>query len=133
VLAIGLDICEIKRFNSLKDNKTFIERISTEKEILNSLKLKNKAKYYSLIFCIKEAFAKALKCGIGKELSFKDIEVIINYNNKPEIKIINKDKEILTGLCDNFISLTASSCREYNVASVIIKKKLRKVTNEITL
>lgn len=122
MLLIGFDICQINRFNFLNENEGFIRKISTDNEIKSSLKFTNKKKFFSSLFSSKEAFAKALKCGFGKELSFNDIEILNNIENKPEIRILNKNKKILKDIQEKNIFLTQSSCREYSVSSVIIYK-----------
>jgi holo-[acyl-carrier protein] synthase len=122
VLLVGFDICKINRFDFFNNNNAFAKKISTDNEIKSSLKFTNKKKFFSSLFASKEAFAKALKCGFGKELSFNDIEILNNMENKPEIKILNKNKKILNNLQEKNIFLTQSSCREYSVASVIIYK-----------
>jgi holo-[acyl-carrier protein] synthase len=54
-----------------------------QNEILIAKKPETIAGFWS----VKEAFSKALGCGIGKELNFTDIEVYKDEKNAPYIKI----------------------------------------------
>lgn len=88
---IGCDLCNPKRIERAykKFGMKFLRRILRENEI-EDLKSKPKNLFHRLAarFAAKEAFSKALKTGIGKKLSFKDIEVARNpENNSPEIKL----------------------------------------------
>ncbi len=123
MLLTGMDLCTINRFEELKDNESFLKRVYTGDEIKRCENIKNRMKYFALIFCVKEAFAKALKCGLGRELSFTDIEVALNDYKRPGIKFINRDKMILKGLNENGVFLSVGSCREYAAASVIIYRE----------
>jgi holo-[acyl-carrier protein] synthase len=88
---IGCDLCNPKRIEKAykKFGLKFLRRILRESEI-EDLKSRPKNLIYRLSarFAAKEAFAKALKTGIGKKLSFHDIEIYRNpENNSPEIKL----------------------------------------------
>ena len=83
MIKIGIDIVVIKRIEELI-NKFGIENL----KFLNKDELySSKAQTIAGIFASKEAFSKALGCGIGKEFSFKDISILKNKKGKPYIKI----------------------------------------------
>ena len=87
IIGNGVDIVENKRINKLIDNKKFIKRIFTNKEIRFSKNIKNKTNYYAKRFAAKEAFVKALGTGFRNNINFSDIEVINNKLGKPKINI----------------------------------------------
>jgi len=99
ILGIGTDILSklrIYKFNSQKMSG-FSCRVLTpsELEIYNSKKQDNldKGKDYLIKrFAGKEAISKALGCGIGKELSFQDIEILNDELGAPKAKIIGRDE-----------------------------------------
>jgi holo-[acyl-carrier protein] synthase len=88
IIKIGIDICSIKRFE--KDNKNkelkFLNRFLNEEEI----KLIKRTETIAGFWAVKEATAKALGCGIGKELSFYDIKIFKDNKNAPFIKFSKK-------------------------------------------
>ena len=87
IIGNGVDIVENKRINKLIDDKKFIKRVFTDKEIRFSKNIKNKTNYYAKRFAAKEAFVKALGTGFRNNINFSDIEVINNKLGKPKINI----------------------------------------------
>lgn len=115
ISGIGIDIIELDRIKALTKRKPeFAKRILTEKELFHYQKLKEnrQIEYLAGRFAAKEAFSKAMGTGIGKSLSFQDIEVGKNNEGKPYIA-----KPICKGV---HVSITHS--REYACAQVIIEK-----------
>jgi holo-[acyl-carrier protein] synthase len=106
---IGIDLIEIERIKKASQNKNFLKRIFTEKEISYCLNKKNKYQHLAVRFAAKEAFKKA----IDKNISFKEIEVI-KENNKPKIEILNKKFK------NKKIFLSLSHTQKYAVAVVIV-------------
>ena len=90
IIGNGVDIVENKRINKLIDNRKFIKRVFTNKEIRSSKNIKNKTNYYAKRFAAKEAFVKALGTGFRNNINFSDIEVINNKLGKPKINISKK-------------------------------------------
>ena len=97
---IGVDLCCPKRIEKVYKNfgKKFLRRIFTEKEIGDMEKSLNK-KYGSFHriagrFAAKEAISKAMGTGIGKDLSFLDIEITHDKNGAPKVSLKNSDKKV---------------------------------------
>ena len=80
----GVDIIEISRIEKSLTNEKFIERIFTKKEqeYCNSRK-QMAVSSYAARFAAKEAFSKAMGTGIGREVTFQDLEILPNKRNKP--------------------------------------------------
>ena len=124
----GIDILHIERIKNIynKYNHKFLNKFFTLKEIKYCTK-NNIINFNSLAkrFAAKEAFAKALGCGIGK-INFKDIEILNNELKEPYITINIKIKDyikITYNYSDFNISLSLSDDKEYCVASVVIHMK----------
>lgn len=86
IQGIGLDVVEIERIMlAHKRTSKFKERILTTRELKKCATLTEgrQLEFLAGRFAAKEAFAKALGTGIGKECSFKDIEVLPNEVGKP--------------------------------------------------
>lgn len=114
IIGIGIDIVEIGRIKQMLDKQSkFVQRILTDKEqeALQSLTGDRKAEYLAGRFAAKEAYAKAVGTGIGKELSFQDIEIKKDENGKP---FIVKPKQ-------SGVHLSISHSKEYAVAQVVIE------------
>lgn len=114
IKGIGVDITELDRMETLINRQPRLkERILTESEILIFEKLngRRKVEYFAGRFAAKEAFSKANGTGIGKYLSFLDIEIISDDKGKPVIS-----KPFSKG-----VHLSISHSRDYAVAQVVIE------------
>jgi holo-[acyl-carrier protein] synthase len=112
---IGLDIVEIQRIQMIMIRQPkFVDRILTnqEKERFERLAGHRQIEFLAGRYAAKEAYSKARGTGIGKKLSFLDIEVENDENGKPFIR-----KPERKGV---YLSITHSA--EYAVAQVIIEK-----------
>jgi holo-[acyl-carrier protein] synthase len=114
IKGIGVDITELDRMETLINRQPRLkERILTESEILIFEKLngRRKVEYFAGRFAAKEAFSKANGTGIGKHLSFLDIEITSDDKGKPVIS-----KPFSEG-----VHLSISHSRDYAVAQVVIE------------
>jgi len=84
-MKIGTDIIAIKRLE--KSLEKFGDRF--KEKYLNASEIKRTKKLESLagLWAAKEAIAKALGCGIGKDLSFHDIEIIKDAQGAPLFRL----------------------------------------------
>ena len=87
-MKIGTDITVVSRIEKSfnKFGKKFLDRFLDESEQNLSKKIESIAGYWAS----KEAIAKALGCGIGKELSFLDIIIYKDAKNAPHFKLTPK-------------------------------------------
>ncbi len=115
ISGIGIDIIEIARIQELAAKQSkFVDRILTlnEKKKYDELPAGRKAEFLAGRFAAKEAFSKACGTGIGKKLSFQEIEIVNDESGKPFIK-----KPFSDG-----VHLSISHSKEYAVAQVVIEK-----------
>ena len=127
ILAVGIDIIEVKRIMSLKNayGEKFLNRVFSKGELNYCLSKKNTqsaAQSLAARFAAKEAFVKALGTGVSMGVSFKDIEVISSSSGKPEILLHGKSKELAKNKKIKSIHLSISHSREYAVANVILER-----------
>lgn len=91
MIGIGTDIVNIARIERIfeKFGQSFVDKNFHELEIkqFNLLKKESKASYLAKRFAGKEAVAKALGEGIGKNLSFKNIAIINDELGAPKVVI----------------------------------------------
>jgi holo-[acyl-carrier protein] synthase len=114
IVGIGLDIVEIQRIqNIVTRQQKFVDRILTdlEKQKFDSLAGHRQIEFLAGRYAAKEAFSKARGTGIGKSLTFRDIEIENDENGKPIIR-----KPVMKGV---HLSITHSA--QYAVAQVIIE------------
>jgi holo-[acyl-carrier protein] synthase len=114
IIGIGIDIVELHRIKKIADRqKKFINRILTETEI-NQFKQYTGHRQIEFLagrFAAKEAYSKAVGTGIGKGLSFVDIEIYSDEKGKPCIKSRGLES----------VHLSISHSKDYAVAQVIIE------------
>lgn len=114
IKGIGIDIIELSRVKEIIEKQPrFIDRVLTERErnTFQELSDVRKVEFLGGRFAAKEAFSKANGTGIGKELSFLDIEIGSDEHGKPFIE--NPDIPC---------HLSISHSKEYAVAQVIIEE-----------
>ncbi|TKJ17315.1 4-phosphopantetheinyl transferase [Candidatus Woesearchaeota archaeon B3_Woes] len=106
---VGIDIEDISRFKKIPfdRNKSFYNKIFTNKEIEYCKKKSNPSQHFAVRFCAKEAFIKAINEKIN---DYKLIEVLIK-GNKPFIKWKNVNS-----------SLSLSHDKDKAIACVLIEK-----------
>lgn len=125
ILGVGVDIVENLRINKSIQNKSFINRIFTKKEVLLSKKHINKTLYFAKRFAAKEALVKSLGTGFRKGINFNDISIINDKLGKPEFILSNKIKTLIK---KNFkvssfdFLLSISDEKKYSIAFVILQK-----------
>jgi len=114
IMGIGLDVTEIERvraahFRTLK----FKQRILSTRELERFAELSQTRQLEFLAgrFAAKEAYAKALGTGIGRNCSFKDIEVLPNENGKPQLFFKNQKVK-------GYVSITHT--KQFAAAQVIL-------------
>lgn len=114
---IGIDILSVDRFKkAVNRQKKLLEKIFTNQELLYCKKHKNPYINLTARFCAKEAVAKALGIGFGKNISFLDIEIKHDKNKKPKIIL---SKKILKKFKNPKILISFSHDKEYACATAI--------------
>ncbi len=112
----GVDLVLISRFESIKNNKRFLDNNFLESEITYMEKCSWNAATAAGIFAAKEAFLKAIKKGINN-YSLKDIEVLHNDDGAPYIVL---HSELLQLVDSNNICLSISHDGDYAIAFVLL-------------
>jgi len=95
IFGIGVDLIEIERIKKTLENsgERFIQRVFTQLEIDYCESRKSgRIESYAARFAAKEAISKAIGCGIGADLEFKEIEIYNNEKGKPLIRLLGKAK-----------------------------------------
>jgi holo-[acyl-carrier protein] synthase len=110
VYGIGTDIVAIDRFRRFvnEGNTSLLRRLFTERELACCNARKASADCLAARFAAKEAFLKALGCGLRDGLCWLDMEVVNDELGKPELLLAGKALDIYTDkrLAGIFLSLS---------------------------
>ncbi|GIP41062.1 holo-[acyl-carrier-protein] synthase [Paenibacillus sp. J31TS4] len=91
IIGVGIDLVEISRVKRLMEGPSgerFVQRILTPEELRLAEDRKGRLhEYVAGRFAAKEAVAKALACGIGRQVGFQDIEILPDPLGKPECSL----------------------------------------------
>ncbi len=114
---VGIDIVDIERFDQFykKFKDKALERFLNQNEINLS---KKKIQTIAGFFASKEAISKALGTGIGKELSFHDIQIHKTKQNAPYFTL---PKQIIDKYSITETSLSITHEKKYAIAVASIK------------
>lgn len=120
-LGSGIDIVEIDRIKSISDRngRRFFEKILHPKELTELADIKNTTTFIAKRFAVKEAAAKAMGTGIGKQLSFTDMYVEHDQLGKPILKFTD-DCIVKLKLENTHSLLTIADEQSYAVAHVLL-------------
>ena len=118
---IGIDICEVKRFDTYKEDDHFLKKIFTEKEIDYCKKKRTASQNYAARFAVKEAFAKALGTGFRGGIAFSEIEVLKDNLGKPEIILHGKTKLEYEKLTLSKIHVSISHEKTHAIGMVMLE------------
>lgn len=89
IIGIGTDIVEIARIERMlkRHPERFAERILHPAELENFASVSNKAAWLAKRFATKEAVAKALGTGLGKDAQLQEIETTHDMRGKPVLQL----------------------------------------------
>jgi holo-[acyl-carrier protein] synthase len=89
ILGLGSDLTDIRRIEAslVRFGERFTRRVFTEVERTRSEASRDRAASYAKRWAAKEAFAKALGCGIAEGVALRDIGVINDGAGRPAIAL----------------------------------------------
>ncbi|MFI4819166.1 MAG: holo-ACP synthase [Enterobacterales bacterium] len=124
IIGIGTDIINIYRIKSIILNygDNFAIRILSKNELYEYNKNKDKARFISKIFSVKESISKALGFGITKGIYFSQFEIYKNNLGKPLVHFLSKSLYLAIKLKINKIFITISDEKKYVISTVILEK-----------
>jgi holo-[acyl-carrier protein] synthase len=122
MFGIGIDICEVHRFDRLKEKKGFLEKIYSQEEIDYCMANKTSSQNLAVRFAAKESFLKALGTGLRKGVHLKEIIIEKDELGKPYIKLIGETRETFDKMGLSRIQLSLSHEKNNAIALVIIEE-----------
>ena len=122
VLGIGVDIVETVRIQSSLDRfgDRFLKRVFTQAERDYCAAMAHPARHYAARFAAKEAVSKAFGTGIGRQVGWRDVEVMRKQSGQPSILLHGPAAELAAslGVLEALVSLSHSD--HYSVANAIL-------------
>ncbi len=119
MISNGIDIIEIKRFDKLKNNDTFMKSVFNTNELEYIKKSNNSSKTIAGLYASKEAFLKSLKMGINN-YSLLDIEIIHDNNRCPSIILHGQIKKTYSNIKNMSLSISHDGDYAVSIVTLII-------------
>ena len=122
IIGLGTDIVEIQRIRNVLDShgKHFTERTFTQAERAAAESRKESVTFYAGRWAAKEAAAKALGCGIGKDCALNEIEIINTPCGAPAMTFSGNAEKFAAEAGVKDIKISISHETNYAVATVIL-------------
>ncbi|MFV0477281.1 MAG: holo-ACP synthase [Parahaliea sp.] len=122
MIAIGTDILEISRLEAVVERvgNRFVERILTPAEREEFKKSKLPLRLLAKRFAAKEAIAKALGTGIGRGVSWQDMQVLHDMKGAPEVKLNGGALATARQCGGQHVLLSLADERDYVVAFAVL-------------
>lgn len=124
IFGVGTDIIEVGRITAaIKKSPSFKKRVYTALEV-SYCENKKKGKYpsYAARFAAKEAVAKSLLEGVGKNISLSEIELTNTENGAPYIVLYGNTLQYSKSLGIREIKVSVSATENFAVAYAISLK-----------
>ena len=83
----GIDIVEIDRITAIREKHDFEHRIFSERELAVAAEHGCKPEFFAGRWAAKEAVAKTLGCGFGKDCSPCEVEVLQDESGAPQLAL----------------------------------------------
>lgn len=122
LLGIGIDVVEVDRIGSSMDEfgEKFVQRIFTQAEQDYCASQKRPAIHYAARFAAKEAIAKAFGTGIGKEISWLDMEILRQPSGEPTVLMSGGGGEFAKKLKVVDIKISLTHAEHYAAANAVV-------------
>jgi len=121
IFGIGIDVVEVSRIRSSMDKfgDAFAKRIFTRAEREYCESQKRPEVHYAGRFAAKEAVAKALGTGIGKDLAWLDMEIVRRESGEPALVLSGAGREFARTHSIGEIKISLTHARHYAAANAV--------------
>jgi holo-[acyl-carrier protein] synthase len=124
IIGLGSDMVDIKRIERIIDlyGDRFLDRVFTDVERRKSDGRRQRAASYAKRFAAKEACSKALGCGLGRGIGWRDMGVVNDSLGKPSLVLAGGAVERLRELTpEGFVArVDLSITDDYPLAQAIV-------------
>lgn len=122
ILGIGMDVVETKRIAESLERfgDRFLHRVFLDGEVAYSRSMKFPHLHLAARFAAKEAISKAFGTGIGKEIGWRDMEIIRERGGRPLVVLHGRAVEFAKAMGVIEVHVSLSHTAEYGAASAVI-------------
>ena len=122
ILGVGMDIVETKRIAESIERfgDRFLHRVFLEGEVAYSQSMKFPHLHLAARFAAKEAISKAFGTGIGRELGWRDLEIVREPSGAPKVLLHGRAEAYAKARGVQEIHVSLSHTAEYGAASAVI-------------
>jgi holo-[acyl-carrier protein] synthase len=122
LIAIGTDILQIDRIEEVvgRLGERFVKRILTSDEFREYQQSKLANRLLAKRFAVKEAVAKALGTGIGRGVSWQDIEISHNDDGAPLATLSGGALEVAQRRGGTRVEISLADEQDYVVAFAVL-------------
>jgi holo-[acyl-carrier protein] synthase len=122
LLGIGMDIVETKRIAESIERfgDRFLQRVFLPGEIAYSQSMKFPHLHLAARFAAKEAVSKAFGTGIGRELGWRDIEIVREPGGQPRVQLHGRAADYAKARGVQAIHVSLSHTDDYAAANAVI-------------
>ena len=122
ILGIGMDIVETKRIAESMERfgDRFLHRIFLEDEVAYSRSMKSPHLHLAARFAAKEAISKAFGTGIGREIGWRDMEIVREASGRPLVVLHGRGVEYAKSRGVREIHVSLSHTADYGAASAVV-------------
>jgi holo-[acyl-carrier protein] synthase len=123
ILGTGIDIIEVHRVEAAhkKFGARFMKRILRPSELAYCLSYKSPGPHLAARFAGKEAISKAFGTGIGRQLSWQDIEICRRESGEPYVVLHGNGKKLLRRRGGRIVHLSLSHTAQHATAMAILE------------
>ena len=122
ILGVGMDIVETKRIAESIERfgDRFLHRVFLEGEVAYSRSMKFPHLHLAARFAAKEAISKAFGTGIGRELGWRDLEIVREASGAPRVLLHGRAKAYSAARGVQAVHVSLSHTVDYGAASAVI-------------
>lgn len=122
MIAVGTDILRVERIDAVlaRQGDRFVRRILTQQEQQEYHASKQPGRLLAKRFAAKEAVAKALGTGIGKGVSWLDIQIEHDGNGAPQVRLLGGAQRVAEARGGARVALSLADELDYVVAFAVL-------------
>ena len=122
MIAVGTDILQVERIESAvgRLGDRFVRRILTQQEQEEYYASNQPGRLLAKRFAAKEAIAKSLGTGIGRGVSWQDIQIDHDINGAPKVLLLGGAKRVALERGGIRVELSLADELEYVVAFAVL-------------
>ncbi|MBN2054152.1 holo-ACP synthase [bacterium] len=125
IIGLGLDILDIARLQCMLDRHggEFKKRVFSDDEIAYCDAKRDPAQHFAARFAAKEAFLKALGCGLRHGIEWLDMEIELDDLGKPTLKIRGVAEKELAKRAVQRIHVSMTHVQQCAAAVVVLESE----------